>query len=46
MPDADLEIPYPEAKEMILVENVDNRMFLSELMHAMAAELPPDKKKR
>ena len=46
MPDADLEIPYPGAKEMILVENVDDREFLSKLIRAMAYELPPVKKKK
>ena len=46
MPDADLEIPYPGAKEMILVENVDDREFLSKLIRAMADELPPVKKKK
>ncbi len=46
MPDADLEIPYEGAKEMLLVDNVDNREFLAELLTAMYAELPEPKKKR
>ena len=46
MPDADREIPYEGAKEMLLVENVDNREFLAELLTAMYEELPEPKKKR
>ena len=46
MPDADLEIPYEGSKEMLLVDNVDNREFLAELLTAMYAELPEPKKKR
>ena len=40
MPDADLELPYEGAKEMLLVDNVENRDFLRELVAAMYAELP------
>ncbi len=46
MPDADRELPYEGAKEMLLVDNVDNREFLTELVTAMAEELPAPKKKR
>ena len=46
MPDADREIPYEGAKEMLLVDNVDNREFLTELVAAMYDELPEMKKKR
>ena len=46
MPDADREIPYEGAKEMLLVDNVDNREFLTELVTAMYDELPEMKKKR
>ena len=46
MPDADLERPYEGAKEMLLVDNVDNREFLTELVTAMYDELPEMKKKR
>ena len=35
MPDADREIPYEGAKEMLLVDNVDNREFLAELLVSM-----------
>ncbi len=45
MPDADRELPYEGAKEMLLVGNVDNRGFLEELAEAMYAELPAPKKK-
>ena len=40
MPDADREIPYEGAKEMLLVDNVDNREFLTDLLEAMVEELP------
>ena len=43
MPNAPLELPYDGAKEMLLVENIDDRDFLCSLMCAVAAELP-DKK--
>ena len=45
MPDAPRELPYPGAKEMLLVEDVDNRFFLRDLFRAMYDELPPPKKK-
>ena len=46
MPDADREIPYEGAKEMLLVDNVDNREFLTELVAAMYRELPAPKQKK
>jgi TfoX/Sxy family transcriptional regulator of competence genes len=46
MPEADREIPYEGAKEMLLVDNVDNREFLTELLTAMFDELPAPKKKK
>ena len=48
MPNAELELPYEGAKEMILVDEVDNREFLKDLFDAMYPELPspkPQKKK-
>lgn len=45
MPDAPLESPYAGAKEMLLVENVDSKEFLTELLQAMYGELPAAKKK-
>ena len=46
MPEADLEVPYEGAKEMLLVDNVENRDFLRNLLEAMYDELPAPKKKR
>ncbi len=46
MPDADLEFPYEGAKEMLLVDDVDNKEFLKELFEAMYDELPAPKKKK
>ncbi len=46
MPDADLELPYEGAKEMLLVDNVDNREFLTALVTAMYDELPAPKQKK
>ena len=46
MPDADRELPYEGAKEMLLIDDVDDREFLSDLLEAMYSELPSPKKKR
>lgn len=46
MPDADMELPYEGAKEMLLIDDVDDREFLSDLLEAMYDELPAPKKKR
>ena len=46
MPEAEKEIPYEGAKEMLLVDNVDDRDFLCELLEAMCDELPAPKKKK
>ncbi len=46
MPDADLELPYEGAKEMLLVNDVENKEFLKELIEAMYGELPAPKKKK
>ena len=45
MLDAELELPYEGAKEMLLVDNVENREFLRDLLEAMYDELPAVKKK-
>ena len=45
MPQAKYEPLYDGAKEMLLVENVDDRVFLKELLEAMYPELPQPKKK-
>ena len=46
MPNAKMELPYEGAKEMLLVDDVDNREFLRELLEAMYEELPSPRKKR
>ena len=46
MPDANMELPYEGAKEMLLVDDVENREFLKELLEAMYEELPAPRKKR
>ena len=45
MPDAERELPYEGAKEMLLVDDVENREFLGRLLEAMVDELPTPKKK-
>ena len=45
MPDAPLELPYEGAKEMLLVEEVEDRDFLKDLLEAMYDDLPAPKKK-
>jgi hypothetical protein len=44
MPDAVMELPYDGAKEMLLVNDVDNREFLCELVRSMWEELPERKR--
>jgi len=46
MPNANMELPYDGAKEMLLVDDVDNKEFLRELLEAMHSELPAPKKKK
>lgn len=46
MPDATYELPYEGAKEMLLVDDVDNKDFLTQLFNAMYDELPRPKKKK
>ena len=46
MPNAEMELPYDGAKEMLLVDDVDNKEFLRELLEAMYSELPAPKKKK
>ena len=45
MPNAPLELPYEGAKPMLLVENPDDREFLTELITAMSTDLRYPKKK-
>ena len=46
MPNAGMELPYDGAKEMLLVDDVENKSFLRELLEAMYEELPAPKRKR
>ena len=46
MSDADREIPYEGAKEMLPVDNLENREFLAALIQAVHDELPAPKKKK
>lgn len=46
MPEAPLELPYEGAKEMLLVEDIDSREFLEELLTDMYEELPAPKKRK
>ena len=46
MPEAEIELPYKGAKEMLLVDDVDNKELLRELLEAMYDELPVPKKKK
>lgn len=46
LPGAPFEPPYEGAKDMILIEDVDDREFLQELFEAMYEELPAPKKKK
>ena len=46
MPEAQLELPYEGAKEMLMVDDIENKEFLKELLEAMYDELPAPKKRR
>ena len=46
MPEAELELPYEGAKEMLMVDDVEDKEFLRELFDAMYPELPQPKKKK
>jgi len=46
MPNADMELPYEGAKEMLLVDDVDNKEFLRDLLDAMYPELPAPKNRK
>ena len=46
MPNADMELPYEGAKEMLFVDDVDNKEFLCGLLEAMYDELPSPKNKK
>lgn len=46
MPNAKYELPYDGAKEMLLVDDVDNKEFLTGLFNSMYDELPAPKPKK
>ena len=46
MPNALYELPYDGAKEMLLVDNVDNKNLLTRLFVIMYHALPAQKKKK
>lgn len=46
MPDAPFESPYEGAKDMLLVTNLDDKAFLTELFCTMYDELPLPKPKK
>ena len=46
IPAARYELPYEGAKEMLLVDEVDDKEFLTGLLNAMYDELPAPKKKK
>ena len=46
MPEATLELPYDGAKEMLLVDDVENKGFLRDLLEAMYNERPAPKKRK
>lgn len=46
MPNVVYEIPYEGAKEMLLVDEIDDKNFLTGLFNAMYDELPTPKKKK
>ena len=46
LPDARWELPYDGAKEMLLIEDVEDRELLHKLFEAISSELPEPKKMR
>jgi TfoX/Sxy family transcriptional regulator of competence genes len=46
MPTASYELPYDGGKEMLLVDDVDDREYLKGLFETMYAELPTPKPKK
>ena len=39
LPDAPRELPYPGGREMLLVEDIENKSLLQELLEAVAGEV-------
>lgn len=46
MPHAEYELPYEGAKEMLLVDDVDSKEYLTGLFNVMFEELPAPKPKK
>ena len=46
MPNAEYELPYDGAKEMLLVDNVDSKEYLAGLISVMYEDLPAPKPKK
>ena len=46
IPNADMELPYEGAKEMLRVDDVDNKEFLWELLVSIYEELLNPKKEK
>lgn len=46
MPDAKYEPPYDGAKDMLLVDNIDDKSFLTMLFNSMYDELSAPKKRK
>lgn len=46
MPKAQYETPYDGAKEMLLVDDIDNKDFMNELLNAIVDELSSPRKKK
>ena len=46
LPNAPRELPYEGAKEMLLVEDIEDRALLKKLFEAIYEELPEPKKKK
>ena len=46
MPNAEYQLPYEGAKEMLLVDDIENRDFLKELFEVISKELPEPKKRK
>ena len=46
LPNAPMELPYEGAKEMLLVEKMEDKVFLQSLFTVIAEELPVPKRGR
>lgn len=45
LPEAPMELPYDGAKEMLLVENIEDGALLNKLFESMCDEVPAPKKR-